>query len=77
MILKGRIKGRWSFITKEVQERPKNKLVSCSDLLEKYMINRLLKKAHLLRCPHPSSLRRISIYASLLRISGRLVSDPF
>jgi len=33
---------------------------------------RLLKNAHLRRCPHPSSLRRTSKYASLLRISGAL-----
>jgi hypothetical protein len=32
----------------------------------------LLKNAHLLRFPHPSSLRRTSEYASLLRISGAL-----
>jgi hypothetical protein len=31
---------------------------------------RLLKNARLLRFPHPSSLRRTSKYASLLRISG-------
>jgi hypothetical protein len=31
---------------------------------------RLLKNAHLLRFPHPSSLRRTSKYASLLRTSG-------
>jgi len=31
-----------------------------------------MKKAHLRRCPHPSSLRRTSRYASLLRISGAL-----
>ncbi len=34
--------------------------------------NRLLKNVHLLRCPYPSSLRRTSKYASLLRISGAL-----
>jgi hypothetical protein len=34
--------------------------------------NRLLKNAHLLRFPHPSSLRRTSKYVSLLRISGVL-----
>jgi hypothetical protein len=34
--------------------------------------NRPLKNAHLLRFPHPSSLRRTSKYASLLRISGAL-----
>jgi hypothetical protein len=32
----------------------------------------LLKKGHLLRFPHPSSLRRTAKYASLLRISGAL-----
>jgi hypothetical protein len=36
------------------------------------MTNRLLKNAHLRRSPHPSSLRRTSKYASLLRISGAL-----
>jgi hypothetical protein len=36
------------------------------------MPSRLLKNAHLLRFPHPSSLRRTSKYASLLRISGAL-----
>ena len=33
---------------------------------------RLLKNTHLLRFPHPSSLRRTSKYASLLRISRAL-----
>src|SRR5512139_1819289 len=33
---------------------------------------RLLKNAHLRCYPHPSSLRRTSKYASLLRISGAL-----
>jgi hypothetical protein len=32
----------------------------------------MLKKAHLRRCPHPSSLRRTFKYASLLTISGAL-----
>ncbi len=32
----------------------------------------LLKNAHLLRFPYPSSLRRTSKYASFLRISGAL-----
>jgi hypothetical protein len=32
--------------------------------------SRLLKNAHLRRCPHPSSLRRTSKYASLLPWSG-------
>ncbi len=34
--------------------------------------SRLLKNAHLLRFPQPSSLRRTSKYASFLRISGAL-----
>ena len=33
---------------------------------------RLLKNAHLLRFPHPSSLRRTFKYVSFLRISGAL-----
>jgi len=33
---------------------------------------RLLKNAHLRRCPHSSSLQRTFKYASLLRISGAL-----
>src|SRR3989304_239033 len=33
---------------------------------------RLLKNAHLRRCPRPSSLRRTELYASLLGISGAL-----
>jgi len=33
-------------------------------------ISRLLKNAHLRRCPYSSSLRRTSKYASLLRIAG-------
>jgi hypothetical protein len=36
------------------------------------MISRLLNNAHLLRFPHPSSLRRTGKYASFLRISGAL-----
>jgi len=36
------------------------------------IIIRLLKNGHLLRFPHPSSLRRTAKYASLLRISGAL-----
>jgi hypothetical protein len=35
-------------------------------------LSRLLKNAHLLRFPHPSSLRRTSKYASFLRISEAL-----
>jgi len=34
--------------------------------------SRVLKKGHLLRFPHPSSLRRTAKYASLLGISGAL-----
>jgi len=30
----------------------------------------MLKNAHLRRCPHPSSLRRTTKYASFLRVSG-------
>ena len=37
--------------------------------------SRLLKNAHLLRFPDPSSLRRTSKYASLLRISGSRERD--
>jgi hypothetical protein len=36
------------------------------------MISRLLKNGHLLRFPHPSSLRCKAKYISLLRISGAL-----
>jgi len=32
----------------------------------------LMKNAHLRRFPHPSSLRRTSVYASFLGISGAL-----
>jgi hypothetical protein len=39
--------------------------------------SRLLKNVHLLRFPHPSSLRRTTKYASLLRISGALHLDIF
>jgi hypothetical protein len=36
------------------------------------IVDSLLKKAHLQRSPHPSSLQRTFKYASLLRISGAL-----
>ncbi len=36
-----------------------------------------MKNAHLLRYPHSSSLRRTSLYASLLGISGALHLDVF
>jgi len=36
------------------------------------IISMLLKNTHLLRFPHPPSLRRTSKYASFLRISGAL-----
>jgi len=36
------------------------------------LLSRLLKNPHLLRSPHPSSLRRTSKYTSFLRISGAL-----
>jgi hypothetical protein len=39
--------------------------------------NRLLKNAHLRRCPHPSLLRRTGLYDSLLGISGALYLDVF
>jgi hypothetical protein len=39
--------------------------------------NRLLKNAHLLRCPYPSLLRRTSMYVSLLAISGALYLSVF
>jgi len=32
----------------------------------------MLKNAHLLRSPHPSSLQRTCKYASLIKISGAL-----
>jgi hypothetical protein len=37
-----------------------------------FQFSRLLKNAHLLRFPHPSSLRRTSKYVSFLRISEAL-----
>jgi sulfhydrogenase subunit beta (sulfur reductase) len=37
----------------------------------------LLKNAHLRRCPYPSSLRRTSMYASLLGVSGALYLNVF
>jgi hypothetical protein len=40
--------------------------------MRRLLIFRLLKNTHLRRSPHPSSLRRTSKYASLLRISGAL-----
>jgi len=39
--------------------------------------NRLLKNTHLLRCAHPSSLRRTKKYASFLLISRALHLDVF
>jgi len=39
--------------------------------------NRMLKKAHLLCCPHFSSLRRTSMYVSFLKISGASQLDLF
>ena len=39
--------------------------------------SRLLKNAHLLRFPHPSSLQRTTKYASLLGTSGALHLDIF
>jgi len=40
-------------------------------------ISRLLKNAHRLRCPHPSSLRRTGLYVSLVGISGALYLSVF
>ena len=40
-------------------------------------LSRLLKNAHLRRCPHPSSPRRTGLYVSLLRISGALYLSVF
>jgi hypothetical protein len=41
------------------------------------MTSRLLKNAHLRRYPYPSSLRRTSMYASLLGISDALHLSVF
>jgi hypothetical protein len=42
-------------------------------ILEAHLnLSRLLKNAHLRRCPHPSSLQRTPRYASYLWISGAL-----
>jgi len=46
--------------------------LGCLRCLLRRSISRLLKNAHRLRCPHPSSLRRTSKYASFLRIAGAL-----
>ena len=40
-------------------------------------VNRLLKKAHLLRCASLASLQHISKYASARRFLARLASGPF
>jgi hypothetical protein len=40
-------------------------------------ISRMLKSTHLLRSPHPSSLRRTGMYVSLLGMSGALYLDAF
>ena len=45
--------------------------------LEHRMGLRLSENAHLLRYPHPSSLRRTSMYASFLGISEALQLDIF
>jgi len=47
-------------------------LIRCTFPLLRDHSSRLLKNAHLRCYPHPSSLRRTSKYASLLRISGAL-----
>jgi len=36
-----------------------------------------MENTHLLRYPHPSSLRRTSMYASLLGVSGALYLNVF
>jgi len=60
----------------DISIRGSNHVLSYSKLLKKevdfFFQKRLLKKAHLLRFPHPSSLRRTSKYASFLRNSGAL-----
>jgi len=40
-------------------------------------LDRLLKNTHLLRCAHPSSLRRTAKYASFLMMSRALHPDVF
>jgi hypothetical protein len=40
-------------------------------------LKRLVENAHLLRYPHPSSLRRTFMYASFLGISEALHMDIF
>jgi len=42
-----------------------------------YRYSRLLKNTHLLRCAHPSSLRRTRKYASFLMISRALHLNIF
>ncbi len=45
--------------------------------MEYIAASRLLKNAHLLRSPHPTSLQRTRMYVSLLGISGALYLDVF
>ena len=60
----------------DISIRGSNHVLSYSKLLKKevdfFFQKRLLKNGHLLRFPHPSSLRRTLKYASLLRISEAL-----
>jgi len=42
-----------------------------------FLFSRLLKNTHLLRCAHPSSLRRTVKYASFLMISRALQLNVF
>ncbi len=44
---------------------------------ESMILTRLSENAHLLRYPHPSSLRRTPMYASFLGISEALHLDIF
>jgi hypothetical protein len=43
----------------------------------RWIFKKLSENAHLLRYPHPSSLRRTSLYASFLGISEALHMDIF
>jgi hypothetical protein len=48
-----------------------------SQVVNALLALRLSESAHLLRYPHPSSLRRTSMYASFLGISEALHMDIF
>jgi hypothetical protein len=71
-IWKSQANSKWSaerVLNVEVQRIKKSPLLFDVIMGES---NRLLKNVHLRRSPRPSSLRRTSKYASLLRISGAL-----